>query len=94
MILTVEVLNQSENKFTPHGLGIEAIEASALTYNSALTALNNGYLPIIKILDAGVTIFEPIKTIYYTNNTYEIETTTYSFYASTTTEIMTLANIA
>lgn len=54
-IITATSLNALESKFNPHSLGVEIINESQLTYNKILTAINNGYLPILRKEDTGET---------------------------------------
>ena len=95
MILTIEALNQLENKLTPHGMGLEIINESELTYNAVTTAITNGYLPVIKTIynyneDYSISYYDIYGASEY-NSKYYVYTNAGSYTSSSINAIMTIS---
>ena len=90
MILTVEALNQLENKYTPNGLGVEILTTSTITYNKINTAIANNLLPVF---DSGIDDDDGIRfyiltELYIENGKYIAGFDGPRFNADTASEIM------
>ena len=90
MIIQASNLNDIENSFSPHALGIEALNESSFTYNDVLAAINNHYLPIIKSIVDGGFSYGVVGTFGYDTNVnkYFVDTTNCTYTSNSPSIVM------